>query len=414
MVLNNGPDAASDVVLKQSLPNSATLLTSSQEAGPSFSCADTAVETTCTLSSLARGASASFTFIYQLTAGTPAGTVISNLATVTSATNELHAPNNSSPAEAKIVPGAAPASCTLDCPNDITTSANTTQGGISGANVTFANAEGFGDCDAISPSKPSGSFFPVGVTSVLVTSATGGGSCSFSVTVLATAAPSITCPPDQAVTAPANSSEATVDPGAPETNPTTGLTVSGVRSDSDALNAPYPVGTTSITWTATNTQGFSSSCTQTITVTSDACATDTENPSIVAPDDVSVTTPPDTIDSCGFVVGEGALGTANATDNCTVTVTRSAIPAGNFFPVGTTTITYTATDGAGRTAIDTQTVTVVDASAPVIEAPADASYVCPSEVPAKDPSQATRGTILDGNGNPLPSGPPFDNCGTPA
>jgi hypothetical protein len=34
-------------------------------------------------------------------------------------------------------------------------------------------------------------------------------------------------------------------------------------------------------------------------------------------------------------------------------------------------------------------------------------------VPAASPSQATRGEVLDENGNPLPPGPPIDNCGTP-
>ena len=412
-VLNNGPDAAADVELTQSLPNNATLLSSSQDSGPAFTCTDSALSTTCTLSSLASGGTANFTFLYQLTSGTPVGTVISNTATLTSTTSELHQPNNTSTAQAQIVAGAAPASCTLDCPNDLTVAANTTQGGVDGANVTFANAEGFGDCDAITADRPSPSFFPVGTTTVQITSASGGGSCSFSVTVLASAPPSITCPADQTVSAPLNANEATVDPGNPTTNPTTDVSVSGVRSDSEALDAPYPVGTTFITWTATNTDGLSSNCTQKIVVTSNSCAGDTEDPTITAPIDVTVTTPPDTVDSCGYVVGEGLLGEPEAQDNCSVTVTRSAIPAGNFFPVGTTTITYTATDGAGRTATDTQTVTVIDGSDPRIEAPADANYVCPSDVPAASPSQATRGVVLDGNGNPLPPGPPFDNCGVP-
>jgi hypothetical protein len=89
------------------------------------------------------------------------------------------------------------------------------------------------------------------------------------------------------------------------------------------------------------------------------------------------------------------------------------MPAGNFFPAGTTTITYTVTDSAGNQATATQTVTVVDASSPHIAAPPDASYTCLSEVPAANPSQATRGEVLDENGNPLPPGPPSDNCGTP-
>jgi hypothetical protein len=123
---------------------------------------------------------------------------------------------------------------------------------------------------------------------------------------------------------------------------------------------------------------------------------------------VQTSTPPDAVGSCGVVVGESQLGTAQATDDCTVNVSRTGVPAGNFFPVGTTVITYTATDAAGNTATATQNVVVVDGP-PVIFAPADASYVCPSEVPAADPSQATGPDIIDGNGNPQP-GPPADSC----
>ncbi len=411
-LINNGPDTAAAVVLTQTIPNDAVLLSSSQDSGPVATCTDSAIDTTCELGSLASGSSAVFTFIYQLNTGVPTGTLITNTATIASTTSELFAPDNTSVAEATTAAGAAAESCTLDCPNDITTASNATQGGVAGAFVTFEGAEGFGTCGTISSSHASGSFFPEGSTTVLVTSSEGGGGCSFTVNVIAEGAPSITCPADMVVTAPANSSEATVDPGTPTTNPTTGVSVSGVRNDSQALNAPYPVGTTLITWTATATSGLSSSCTQRIVVNSDACGTDTEPPSITAPNDVTVTTPADTIGSCGFVVGESALGSAEATDNCSVTFARTGVPAGNFFPVGTTTITYTATDGAGLQATDTQTVTVIDGSAPLIEAPADATYVCPSEVPAANPSQATR-PEFDPNGNQLPPGPPLDNCGTP-
>ncbi|MFN2499559.1 MAG: PxKF domain-containing protein [Pyrinomonadaceae bacterium] len=392
-VFNNGPDAASGTVLTQTIPNNASIISS---PGQAQSCVDQTIDTTCTLGSLASGASADFTFIYQLSTGIPAGTVIANSATITSTTSELHAPDNTSFAEATVSAGAAPANCVLDCPSNMTATANTSQNGVSGAFVSFSSAEGFGECGEISSSNPSGSFFPVGSTTVVITSSTGGGGCSFTVTVVAPGgAPTITCPPNQAVTAPANSSEATVDPGTPTTNPTTGVTVSGVRSDAEGLNAPYPVGTTFITWTVTGGSGLSNSCSQRIIVNLDTCGTDLVNPSITAPADVTETT--GTGGSCGFIVGESQLGTPDATDNCTVSVARAGVPAGNFFPVGTTTITYTATDGAGNTATDTQTVTVSDGTAPVIEAPADTTLQCASNVPTGGATDATAS----------------DNCGTP-
>ena len=172
-------------------------------------------------------------------------------------------------------------------------------------------------------------------------------------------------------------------------------------------------GTTLITWTVTDSVGLTGSCTQRIVVNSSNCGTDTEAPTITAPADVTIHTPPNIVGSCGFVVGEGELGTPDAHDNCSVNVTRTGVPAGNFFPVGTTTITYTAKDPAGNTATATQHVTIIDSTPPIIEAPPNASYTCLSQVPAANPSQATRGTVLDENGNPLPPGPPVDNCGVP-
>jgi hypothetical protein len=103
-----------------------------------------------------------------------------------------------------------------------------------------------------------------------------------------------------------------------------------------------------------------------------------------------------------------------------VSISVTGVPAGNFFPVGTTTITWTATDAAGNTASDTQTVTILENTPPIIFAPADASYTCPENVPAASASQAggplldsSGAPVIDDNGNFVPGGQPFDNCGTP-
>lgn len=412
-VLNNGPDAATNVSLVQPIPLNAVRQNQSQDSGPAFDCTDNPTDTTCTIATLASGASAYFTFIYQLNSGTPVGSVITSTSTVSSETPETHAPDNTSTSENEVVAGTAGASCTLDCPSNITTLANATQAGNPGAFVTFSSAEGVGSCGEIMSSKASGTFFPVGTTTVVVTSADGGGGCSFDVTVVQAGAPTISCPTDVTVTAASGETSAPATPGTPTTVPSTDVSISGVRSDGEELDAPYPVGTTIITWTVTDSVGLTASCSQQVIVNPFGCGTDTEPPTITAPPDIVLDTPPNISGSCGFVVGESQLGTADAHDNCTVNVSRTGVPAGNFFPTGVTTITYTARDAAGNTATDTQTVTVRDLTAPIIEAPADASYTCLSEVPAANANQATRGTVLDENGNPLPPGPPVDNCGTP-
>ena len=412
-VLNNGPDAAENVNLVQPIPNNAIRQTQSQDSGPTFACTDNPTDTTCTIASLASGATAYFTFIYQLNNGVPLGTLITSTSTVASDTTETHAPDNTSTSANEVIAGAPGNTCTLDCPSDITTLANATHNGNPGAFVSFSSAEGIGSCGEITSSHAAGSFFPVGTTTVVVTSASGSGGCSFDVIVVEAGAPTISCPADVTVTAASGETSAAADPGTPTTTPSMDVSISGVRSDNEELTAPYPVGTTIITWTVTDGVGLTASCTQRVIVNPFGCGNDTENPTITAPPDIVLDTPPNIAGSCGFVIGESQLGTAEAADNCTFNVTRTGVPAGNFFPAGVTTITYTVTDAAGNTASDTQTVTVRDLTAPIIEAPPDASYTCMSEVPAAHPSQATRGEVLDENGNPLPPGPPVDNCGTP-
>jgi len=92
--------------------------------------------------------------------------------------------------------------------------------------------------------------------------------CSQTVLVEDTTDPMIVCPADVSVAADALSCTATLDPGtATGTDDCdASVTVAGVRSDGLALNAPYPKGTTTITWTATDDCGNSATCDQTITV----------------------------------------------------------------------------------------------------------------------------------------------------
>lgn len=412
--LNNiGPDEAEDVHVTQTVPPFMTFDSATAGSGTAFTCSETSGVVDCVPSgNLAKGAVSTFTLNYTVSSGA-SSTLVNTDINIDSDTDDPRPASNSSTVKVEIrAANTPPATCSVACPGDITVNADTTNGsGDPGAIVNFSgNIETSGECGAIQSSPASGSFFPVGSTTVTVSDDAGGGSCSFVVTVTNIPPPTITCPTNIGVQAADGECSATVDVGTPET---TGddVSVAGVRSDGQTLNAPYPAGTTTITWTATDSLGRKVSCQQTVTVT----VNDTTPPTITAPPDVTVNTPGDTTGNCGVVVGESELGTPTTNDNCTaaLTVSRSGVPAGNFFPVGTTTITYTVTDAGGNTATATQHVTVVETTPPHIAAPPDASYTCPSEVPAANPSQATNGGGLDENGNPIPPGPPSDNCGVP-
>jgi uncharacterized repeat protein (TIGR01451 family) len=435
---NKGPDAATVVQVTDLTPANTTFL-SGQSSDPAWTCEfpdpnSAGGNTTCTLASLAPGATNRITLIYNVNGGTPAGTTIENTAHISSNTPDPHDDSNTPPPQeptadrsnnnatsrTTVVAGAATDTCTLSCPANIVATADTSQAGQPGAFVTFSAAQPLGTCGAVSNNPVSGSFFTVG-EHIVSSSSESGASCTFTVTVVDTAAPTISCPPDKTATANQGGT-ATVAPGVPTTIPATDVIVTGVRSDGSPaiydedgnlvspavvvpLTDPYPIGTTGITWTVTDSFGRTASCQQRIIVHA-ACASDNAPPTITAPANISVGTGEGST-TCGAVLDD-ELGLPDAHDDCSVTVTTSGIPAGNLFPIGTTTITYTATDGAGHTASATQHVTVTDDTPPAIAAPPDATYTCPSEVPAANPSQA-HGT----NPNLPNGGPVFDNCGTP-
>ena len=134
-------------------------------------------------------------------------------------------------------------------------------------------------------SPAAGTALPVGLTVVTVTVTDAKGNvdtCNFSVTVIDCEPPAITCGHDLSVGNDPGDCSATLDPGKATVldNCDGALNPTGVRSDGLAVLAPYPVGITTITWSAVDSVGNKSSCTQTVTVR------DTEKPTIVCPPDI--------------------------------------------------------------------------------------------------------------------------------
>ncbi|MBJ6117908.1 HYR domain-containing protein [Pontibacter sp. BT310] len=162
----------------------------------------------------------------------------------------------------------------------------------------------------------------------------------------------------QPVTADADAGQcgATISITAPEVTDNCGAQpATGTRSDNLALNAQYPVGTTTITWNATDVNGNpATAVTQTVTVR------DTQAPTITAPANVKVAA------NAQCEATDVALGTPITADNCKVASETNNAPA--TFPLGDTEVIWTVTDAAGLTATAKQVVTVVDETAPVVAA----------------------------------------------
>lgn len=142
------------------------------------------------------------------------------------------------------------------------------------SNATLGNATASDGCSAsvtiTRTGVPTGNNFPVGQTIITYTADDGHGhtaSAMQTVTVTDNTPPTLSVPPNQTVNAPPNSCSANVNPGTATANDNCpGVTVTGVRSDSQPLNAPYPVGVTTITWTAKDAANNTTTGNQTITV----------------------------------------------------------------------------------------------------------------------------------------------------
>ncbi len=375
-IANTGPNTATNVHVTQATPPNMGFVSAIQSGGPTLTCANAAGITDCTISSLAPGVNASYTINYLVSGGAPNG-VISSVADISSDISDPRPGNNSAEGQVEIrTAGAPPATCSLSCPPDVIATANTTNGNNeSGAYVTYAGeVEVSGDCGAVSFTPASGTFFTVGSHAVSVLSATGGGSCSFTVSVLASAAPTISCPADKTEQAAAGQTEASVDPGTPTTTPTPGpgITVSGIRNDNRDVTDPYPVGVTTITWRVTDADNRTASCQQVITVTS--------------ADAFSISCPPNrtfTSTGCnGFTATSNDIGsptTAGGVAPVVITGERSdhLHLYNDPYPGGQTVITWTATDDAGRVVSCNQIITVnnsgTDTTPPTLNVPPDVS-----------------------------------------
>ncbi len=241
----------------------------------------------------------------------------------------------------------------LNLPDAITIEAT----GPTGAPVTFTATavDAVSGAVAVTCTPASGSTFPLGTTTVTCTATDAAGntaSGSFTVTVGDTTAPTLTLPPNL-------TREATGPSGAPVTFTATAVdAVSGAVAVTctPASGSTFPLGTTTVTCTATDAAGNTAAGSFTVTVG------DTTAPIL--------TLPPNLTREATGPSGAPVTFTATAVDAVSGAVAVTCTPAsGSTFPLGTTTVTCTATDAAGNTAAGSFTITVTPAGAPPVEQP---------------------------------------------
>jgi gliding motility-associated-like protein len=229
--------------------------------------------------------------------------------------------------------------------------------------------------------------FNLGTTTVTWTATDGSGNtttCSFDVTVNDTQAPAFTnCGNGTNPTVLANAGVCTFTYTATGWNSaaTDNCTLASVVYDLSGVTTGtgtsltgvvFNLGETTVTWTATDAAGNSSTCSYTVTVN------ELEAPVITT---CGVTTSVDVVADPGVCTytNVGSTWDALATDNCIIssiayTLTGSTTGTGLTtldgvaFSTGTTNVLWTVTDGSGNTATCQYTVNVTDDQAPVIAA----------------------------------------------
>jgi hypothetical protein len=197
--------------------------------------------------------------------------------------------------------------------------------------------------------------YPAGTTNVIwtVTDLSGNtATCTTVVSVVDNTPPSnMVCPPNYTATVGSGSCTAAVTVASATATDNCGITYSNSFNGTNNASGNYPVGVTTVTWTASDPSGNSVTCSHTVTVT------DLIAPTITCPANVSVTA------GAGACTAAVTVASPTTADNCSVASTSNNFNGTNnasgTYPVGTTTVIWTVTDNSGNTATCSMTVTVL-------------------------------------------------------
>jgi len=223
------------------------------------------------------GATASDVCVGNLTSAiTVSGTVNANAVGSYTLTYSVSDGANTATATRTVkVVDTTPPSITAPSAVNASTGAGATACGVVISEATLGTALASDNCSGVALTRsgvPAGNFFAIGTTTLTYTATDANSNTATAtqlVTVIDNTPPVLTCPANISVAGNLpGSCSASLNPGtATATDNCAGATVTGTRNDGQALNAPYPLGTTTITWTATDAAGNRAACQQSVTVT---------------------------------------------------------------------------------------------------------------------------------------------------
>lgn len=248
-ITNNGPSDAANVSLADATPPNTSFVSESQTSGPAFSCANG----TCTIATLAAGASAQFTFVVKVNASTAAGTMITNSATASTTTTDPTPGNNS-----------GSATTTVTTQADLAVTKSGPAGAIAGSNVAYtigianngpSDAQNVSLADTIpagttfvSETQGSGPVFTCAAGTCTIATFAAGATAQFTLTVSVNAAVPLGTMLTNSVTATSTTSDPT-----PANNTASATTTVGASADLSLTKSgpATAAGATNISYTLT-------------------------------------------------------------------------------------------------------------------------------------------------------------------
>jgi uncharacterized repeat protein (TIGR01451 family) len=259
-VNNAGPGTATSVTLTDILPANTTFLSCNSTGGGV--CGGSGNNRTITFASITPGSTATITIVATVNCAAVGGSVISNTAAVFSSSTPDPNPSNNLATATTFVINPAPR---ITCPTNIV---QTNDPGLCTALVNFPSPIVTDNCPgtAVACSPPSGSNFTIGTTTVTCVATDAGGetaSCSFTVAVSDVERLTIACPANVVVTAVPGQCTPAVNYPAP-------TVLDNCPGDNVSCSPPsgttFPIGTTTVTCTATDARGIQATCAFTVTV----------------------------------------------------------------------------------------------------------------------------------------------------
>src|SRR5574338_1147615 len=232
---------------------------------------------------------------------------------------------------------------TVSAPKDLYVEAT---GGLTRVSIGQAIANDESGIKSITSNAPDE--FPLGITTVIWTAIDNAGNMGIAtqtITVGDSTPPIISGLKDITIEASGDSNTANLG------NPTVNDQV-GVLSITNDAPQTFPLGETTVTWTAVDVAKNEATYTQTVTVV------DTKPPKVKAP--AAITSEATSLDQNTVDLGEPTV-----TDNSEISSITNDAPQS--FPLGETVVTWTAVDVAGNVGSAIQKVNIVDTTAPVIQ-----------------------------------------------